>query len=73
MSSAQASREATIAPAALAYLMVLSASHPGEEGVAQRPSESVTGAETVDDVDLYRGSLGDAVFRAGEHAVRARA
>ena len=54
MSSAQPSREATTAPAALAKRTIRSTSQPDEQPVAERAAERVAGAEAVDDVDRHR-------------------
>ena len=63
MASAQASRPATIAPAALANRSIRSSGPAGEQPVAQRAAEGVAGAEPVDHLDRH-GRHHDRLVRA---------
>ena len=57
IASEQASRAATMAPAALANRMICSAGQPRQQPVAQRAAERVARAEAVDHLDRHRRDL----------------
>ena len=72
IASAQASRPATIAPAALAKRSIALDVPARQQAVAQRAAERVAGAEPVDDVDRHgRHHDGLVAARRPEHTRRA--
>ena len=71
MASEQASRDATMAPAAFANRIDPLEVPAGQQPVAQRPAERVTGAEAVDDLDRHRRHLDRLVPVVREHALGA--
>ena len=70
IASAQASRPATIAPAALQKRIIRSRSQLGEQTVAERAAERVARAEAVDDLDRRRRHLDGLAAALREHAAR---
>ena len=57
MASAQASRDATMAPAALANRIIAADCPARQQAVAERAAERVPGADAVDDLDRDRRHL----------------
>ena len=71
MASAQASRDATIAPAALACSRDPDRVPAGQQAVHQRAAEGVAGAEAADDLDRVRRHDVAPVAGGDEHALAA--
>ncbi len=71
MASEQASRAATMAPAALAYLRIVRDGPAAQQAMAQRAAEGVPGPDAVDHLHRDRRHLADPGGVLGQHAARA--